>query len=103
MLPGSLFRKKNRKKKANISINMSQNKKTMALSTDKKCCFDLFAIFFEHWIVPRTKDKTSSLILFQAISMELQRRNCASLMDTMESPRLSQDLIGIIKQTWNKK
>ena len=44
----------------------------------------------------RTKDKRSSSFLFQAISMEVQRGNCASVLGTVESPKLLQELFNLL-------
>ena len=43
-----------------------------------------------------TKDKRSSSFLFQAISMEVQRGNCASVLGTVESPKLLQELFNVL-------
>ena len=43
-----------------------------------------------------TKDKRSSSFLFQAISMEVQRGNCASVLGTVESPKLLQELFNLL-------
>ena len=47
-------------------------------------------------IKERTKDKRSSSFLFQAISMEVQRGNCASVLGTVESPKLLQELFNLL-------
>ena len=44
----------------------------------------------------RTKDKRSSSFLFQAISMEVQRNNCACVLGTVESPKLLQELFDVL-------
>ena len=46
-------------------------------------------------IKERTKDKRTSTFLFQAISMEVQRGNCASGLGTVESPKSLQELFNI--------
>ena len=47
-------------------------------------------------IKERSKDKRSSSFLFQAISMEVQKGNCASVLGTVESPKLLQELFDIL-------
>ena len=47
-------------------------------------------------IKERTKDKRSSSFLFQAISMEVQRNNCACVLGTVESPKLLQELFDVL-------
>ena len=43
-----------------------------------------------------TKDKRSSSFLFQTISMDVQRGNCASVLGTVESPKLLQELFNLL-------
>ena len=47
-------------------------------------------------IKERIKDKISSSFLFQVISMEVQRGNCASVLGTVESPKLLQELFNVL-------
>ena len=47
-------------------------------------------------IKERTKDKRSSSFLFQAISKEVQRGNCATVLGTVESPKLLQELFNVL-------
>ena len=42
-------------------------------------------------ISDKTMDRSTSF-LRQSISMEIQRGNCASILDTLESPRLLEEL-----------
>ena len=43
-------------------------------------------------ISDKTMERRSTLFLRQAISMEIQRGNCASILGTVESPKLLEEL-----------
>ena len=43
-------------------------------------------------ISDKTKEKRSTSFLRQSISMEIPRRNCTSILGTVESPKLLEEL-----------
>ena len=49
-------------------------------------------IQFEKPISDKTMERRSTSLLRQSISMEIQRGNCASILGTVESPKLLEEL-----------
>ena len=47
-------------------------------------------------IKEKTKDIRSSSFFFQSITLEIQRGNCASVLGTVESPKLLQELFNVL-------
>ena len=52
-------------------------------------------------IKERTKDKRSSSFLFQAISMEVQRGNCSSVLGTVESYHKNYSIYWMLSQLFS--